>query len=186
MGKSQSINGIRYRPLDRRFTQDEDAILPFAYCGNPTTVTIPLKNEIVVITSLPSEDRMFNSLQTKSYWMSVVNIWNSPHHNAYPDTLQDGDGKCDLGEEFDEVDIVAPLQVFPGDTLISGRHGNTLRLGGTKHKYNKLTEEGDNGKPFIIINNKKLKNLSGPIKHIINTVFLLPFLMLLIFKNCLK
>jgi len=154
MGKSQSINGIKYRPLDKAHSQDEDAILPFAYCGNTSMVNVPLKNEIVIISALPSENRAANSLQTKTYWLSVVNIWNHPHHNAYPDTLQDGDGKCDLGEEFDEVDIVAPLQTYPGDTLISGRHGNTLRLGGTKHKYNTLTEEGNNGKPFIIIKNK--------------------------------
>lgn len=153
-GRSQAINGIRYRPLDKANQQDEDAILPFAYCANSHVISVPLKNEIVIITSLPSENRAGNSLQTKSYWFSIVNIWNSPHHNAYPDTLQDGDGKADLGEDFEEVDTVAPLQTYPGDILISGRHGNTVRLGGTKHEYNTLTEEADNGKPFIIVKNK--------------------------------
>ena len=153
-GQSQAVNGIRYRPLDKAYSQDEDAILPFAYCGNTHLINVPLKNEIVIITSLPSEDRQGNSLQTKTYWLSIVNIWNHPHHNAYPDTLQDGDGKADLGDDFKEVDTVAPLQTYPGDILISGRHGNTIRLGGTKHQYNTLTEEADNGKPFIIVKNK--------------------------------
>lgn len=153
-GRSQAINGIRYRPLDKAHSEDEDALLPFAYCGNTNLVSVPLKNEIVIITSLPSENRAANSLQTKNYWRSVVNIWNHPHHNAYPDTLQSGTGKADLGEDFEEVDTVAPLQTYPGDILISGRHGNTIRLGGTKQRYNTLTDDSNNGSPFIIIKNK--------------------------------
>ena len=153
-GRSQAINGIRYRPLDKAHSEDEDALLPFAYCGNTNLVSVPLKNEIVIITSLPSENRAANSLQTKNYWLSVVNIWNHPHHNAYPDTLQSGTGKADLGEDFEEVDTVAPLQTYPGDILISGRHGNTIRLGGTKQQYNTLTDDSNNGSPFIIIKNK--------------------------------
>lgn len=153
-GRSQAINGIRYRPLDKAYSEDEDALLPFAYCGNTNLVSVPLKNEIVIITSLPSENRAANSLQTKNYWLSVVNIWNHPHHNAYPDTLQSGTGKADLGEDFKEVDTVAPLQTYPGDILISGRHGNTIRLSGTKQRYNPLTDDSNNGSPFIIIKNK--------------------------------
>ena len=153
-GRSQSINGIRYRPLDKAHSEDEDAILPFAYCGNTNIVNVPLKNEIVIITALPSENRAANSLQTKNYWFSIVNIWNHPHHNAYPDTLQSGTDAADLGEDFEEVDTVAPLQTYPGDILISGRHGNTIRLGGTKHQYNTLTDDSNNGSPFVIIKNK--------------------------------
>ena len=153
-GRSQAINGIRYRPLDKAYSEDEDALLPFAYCGNTNLISVPLKNEIVIITSLPSENRAANSLQTKNYWLSIVNIWNHPHHNAYPDTLQSGTGKADLGEDFEEVDTVAPLQTYPGDILISGRHGNTIRLGGTKQKYNTLTDDSNNGSPFIVIKNK--------------------------------
>jgi len=153
-GRSQSINGIRYRPLGQAHSEDEDAILPFAYCGNTNIVNVPLKNEIVIITALPSENRAANSLQTKNYWFSIVNIWNHPHHNAYPDTLQSGTGAADLGEDFEEVDTVAPLQTYPGDVLISGRHGNTIRLGGTKHQYNSLTDDSNNGSPFVVIKNK--------------------------------
>jgi len=68
-GRSQAINGIRYRPLDKAHSEDEDAILPFAYCGNTNLISVPLKNEIVIITSLPSENRAANSLQTKNYWL---------------------------------------------------------------------------------------------------------------------
>jgi len=152
-GRSQAINGVVYRDLSKTSNEDEDSILPFAYCGSAALTQLPLKNEIVIITSLPSENRTLNSLQTKNYWLSPVNIWNHPNHNAYPDTSQSGNGDVDFGEDFDENDKVAPLQTYPGDLLISGRHGNTIRLGGTKHKFNTLTEEADNGKPFIIVKN---------------------------------
>lgn len=153
-GRSQAINGIVYRDLSKATTQSEETQLPFAYCGNSSNVTLPLKNEIVIIVSLPSEIRNADSLQTKRYWLSVVNIWNHPHHNAYPDTLADGTDAVDLGKDFEEVNTVAPLQMYPGDTLISGRHGNTIRLGGTKQTYNTLTDSSNNGKPFIIIKNQ--------------------------------
>ena len=152
-GRSQAINGVVYRDLSKTNTEDEDSILPFAYCGNSGVTQMPLKNEIVIITSLPSENRALNSLQTKNYWLSAVNIWNHPHHNAYPDTLQNGADNVDFGEDFEEVTTVAPLQLYPGDVLLSSRHGSTVRLGGTKHQYNPLTEEADNGKPFIIVKN---------------------------------
>ena len=77
-------------------------VLPFAYCGNANVTQLPLKNEIVIISSLPSENRAINSLQTKNYWISPVNIWNHPNHNAYPDTLQSGNGDVDLGKDFKE------------------------------------------------------------------------------------
>ena len=153
-GRSQAINGVVYRELGKAKKEDEDSVLPFAYCGNANVTQLPLKNEIVIISSLPSENRAINSLQTKNYWISPVNIWNHPNHNAYPDTLQSGNGDVDLGEDFKENDTVAPLQTYPGDVLVSGRHGNTIRLGGTKHKFNQLTEEADNGKPFIVIKNQ--------------------------------
>jgi hypothetical protein len=153
-GKSQSINGIKYRPLDKAVSEEEVEVLPFAYCGSSSLINVPLKNEIVIITSLPSEMRTLDSLQTKTYWFSIVNLWNHPNHNAYPDTRQSGTGKVDLGKYFKEADTVAPLQTYPGDTLISGRHGNTIRLGGANHKHNPLSDDSNNGSPFVIIKNK--------------------------------
>jgi hypothetical protein len=152
-GRSQAINGVLFRELGSAVSQDEESVLPFAYCGDSHLIRMPLKNEIVIIVSLPSENRDVSSLATKNYWLSAVNIWNHPNHNAYPDTLQDGTGKVDLGDDFEETDKVAPLQTYPGDVLISGRHGNTIRFGGTKHKFNAITEDSDNGKPFIIVKN---------------------------------
>ena len=151
-GRSQAINGIVYRDLSTPMSQDEDAKLPFAYCANPNNIQLPLKNEIVVVSSLPSEFRTLNPSATKNYWISIVGLWNHPNHNIYPDTAQDGNDP-EFGDDFEENDKIAPLQTFPGDVLLSGRHGNTIRLSGTKQTYNTLTDDSNNGKPFIIVKN---------------------------------
>ena len=52
---------------------------------------------------------------------------------------------------FEEQDNINPLQPFPGDVLIEGRHANTIRLGGTKHEENPLVDDSNNGKPYNII-----------------------------------
>lgn len=152
-GRSQSINGIVFRDISTPMNQSEDATLPFAYCANPNVIQMPLKNEIVIVSSLPSELRTTNPSATKNYWISIVGLWNHPNHNIYPDTAQDGND-AEFGDDFKENDKVAPLQTFPGDVLMSGRHGNTIRLGGTKQTYNTITDESNNGSPFIIVKNK--------------------------------
>jgi len=67
-GRSQAINGIVFRDINVALSQDEETELPFAYCANPNIIQLPLKNEIVVITNLPSELRTNNPGATKNYW----------------------------------------------------------------------------------------------------------------------
>jgi hypothetical protein len=151
--ESQGINGIVYRQINSFGIEDEEGDLLFAYAGNNLIKKQPLKNEIVQIISMPSEERADNPNAKKTYWTTIVPLWNHPHHNAYPDTLQAGEGDVDLGEEFEEQQEVAPIQSFPGDTIIEGRHGNTVRLGGTKFSLNTFTDDSNNGSPYTIIRN---------------------------------
>jgi len=51
-GKSQSLNGVLYRQLDRGTNEEEEEELLFAYCGNSKIKTLPLKGEIVKIESM--------------------------------------------------------------------------------------------------------------------------------------
>lgn len=168
-GKTQALNGIFYREIDLSSIEDELQNLKFAYCGDRGLIRTPLKNEIVMLKSLPSEERADITTNKKTYWLNVVPVWNHPHHNAYPDTIQ-FEGDPDLGEDFIEVDTVAPLQSFPGDVSLEGRHGNKIRLGGTKHSLNTFTDDSNNGVPYIIISNgeKSPSNAIDPIVEDIN------------------
>lgn len=155
-GKSNSINGIVYRPLNAGRNNEDILKLKFAYCGDPTYRRVPLKGEIIRAEGLPSEEgRESDSNSKKYYWTDTIPLWNHPHHNAYPDVVADPTSAAspDLGDEFEEQEATGPLQTFPGDVIIEGRHGNTLRFGGTKYDSNIFTDGSNNGKPYTILSN---------------------------------
>tara|TARA_X000001316_G_C921099_1_gene35393 strand:+ start:690 stop:1844 length:1155 start_codon:yes stop_codon:yes gene_type:complete len=152
--KTQSINGVFYRELNAAYQEDEESELRFAFCDRSTLKRIPLKGEIVLLETKPSEQREEGlPVTTKTYWRDIVSIWNHLHHNAYPDPNQSGESTNDFGEYFEEQDKVAPLQAFPGDDIFEGRHGQSIRFNGTKYDSNELIDDSNNGKPLTIISN---------------------------------
>lgn len=167
-GKSQSINGVFYRLLNIGTVEEEENELLFAYCGVSNFKNIPLKGEIVTLSTLPSDIKLGSPTSTKEYWTGIVPIWNHPHHNAYPDTTQQQD--VDFGKDFKEETNIAPLQVFPGDYILEGRHAQSIRFNGTKYESNELIDDSNNGKPIIIVSNgqKEPSNSVDPVLEDIN------------------
>ena len=50
--------------------------------------TFPLKNEIVFLISLPDTDSLNNLTDNETYYyLTLVSMWNHPHHNAFPNPL---------------------------------------------------------------------------------------------------
>ena len=92
---------------------------------------------------------------------NIVPLWNHPHHNAYPDTEQEGEGDADLGKHFEEQNAINNLQMFPGDVTIEGRYGNSIRLGGTKFDSNEITDSSNNGKPYTLLRNGQVETQDG-------------------------
>lgn len=45
----------------------------------------PLINELVLILELPDANIGTNDSQKSYYYLNVINLWNAPNHNAYPD-----------------------------------------------------------------------------------------------------
>lgn len=160
---SLALNGILYRELGESTSEEEEGELKFAYAGQLEFKRIPLKNEIVRLSSHPSEDRNDNPDAKKVYWEAIVPIWAHPNHNVFPDTIQhpEQEDNPDFGDFFEEKDYIAPLQAFPGDTIIEGRHGNSIRLGGTKFDSNIFTDSSNNSEPYTIISNGQAEPSSG-------------------------
>ena len=154
-GSSNALYGLFYRELHVPTLEDGEQPLKFAYCGISEFKKIPLKNEIVRVEKLPSDERTpADPMKTKMYWTAIVGVWNSPHHNAAPDTIQSGEGSTvDLGEHFVEKENVPPIQAFPGDVLMESRFGSTLRLGGAKYDLNEFTDDSNDGLPYVILSN---------------------------------
>ena len=147
-GASSSLYGVFFREIGRPYDEDRDVKTDFAYSQTDGSLRIPLKGEVVKIESQPSPDRDKNAKAPRQYWTRVVNMWNHPQHSASPLGSVD---ENDFGEDFKETTDVNPLQGFPGDVLIEGRHGNSLRMGGTNFTSNIFSDEDNNGKPYNIL-----------------------------------
>ena len=120
----------------------------------------PLVNEIVYLIKLPDSDIGNQTSSESYYYLNSVSIWNHPHHNAYPNLLQDSElapsqqkdyqdidggsvrrvtdesteiklNSPETGGTFVEKSNIHPLLPFAGDNIMEGRFGNSIRLGNT-------------------------------------------------------
>jgi hypothetical protein len=151
--------------------------------------TYPLINEIVLLFSLPSQNLGKYSSSEKFFYQKPLNIWNHPHHDAYPNLpitnnsnqlndyqasgsirrIEDGDTEIELNSSnpsqntFKEKADIHPLIPFMGDSLMEGRYGQSIRFGSTAKSLsdyrNNWSESGDNGDPILIIRNGQPEKL---------------------------
>lgn len=54
---------------------------------DPQSKTYPLVNELVVLLNLPNQNIGSDTSNTSYFYMNPINIWNHPHHDAYPNLL---------------------------------------------------------------------------------------------------
>lgn len=152
--KSQALYGIFYRKLITGVDGQiiEEGAEKFAYCSQPTLRRIPVKNEIVRLKSDVAPDQAAqtgNTFRNKVYWIDIILAWNHPHLNMLPDLRKD---KVEEDQYFkDNGNDINPLQLCPGDVTLEGRHGESLRFGGTWYKDSPISVEDTNGKPYAIL-----------------------------------
>ena len=158
---------------------------PFAVDTNNTATPLfsnykfyPLINELVPIIFLAAWDSQTNTSLTTAYYLPPINVWNSQHHNAVPDSTKqpkdntssdyedaiDGSSRdvrrvndestdINLGPGFNEQINTHPLKPFSGDNLLEGRWGNSIRLGSYINN--------NTNNPSIIIRNGQPSNISS-------------------------
>jgi hypothetical protein len=140
------------------------------------TKNYPLVNEIVYIISFPSNLIGKSNTSEKKYYIDIINLWNHPHHNAYPSKANepdppqqkdyietqagsakivvDNNKQVFLGNTFKERPNIHPLLPFEGDFISEGRWGNSIRLGSTvAYRPNNWSNSGTDGDPITIIRN---------------------------------
>ena len=128
---------------------------------HPQNKTFPLINEMVLLFNLPDAGIGESNKSKSYYYINNINIWNHPHHNAYPnpvssdlppsqqkDYQQTGGGSVRrVTDESTEINLnslinpsqntfiektdIHPLLPFMGDIIYEGRFGQSLRLGST-------------------------------------------------------
>ena len=121
---------------------------------------IPLLVEIIAIESSPSATSESGKGNRKA-WVRIINIWNAPEHNASPNTLNPNFQKLLLGKGFKESGRINPLICYPGDTVIQGRQGQSIRFTGSQHVNNPLVTAKTLGQPLILIANGQITAANG-------------------------
>jgi hypothetical protein len=119
----------------------------------PNQKFFPLREELIILFDAPAKETQDNKYKVSKYYLSVLNIWNNPHHNSNP-ARSTSDIK--LGDNFEENPNVNPLLPFEGDSIFEGRNGNSLRFSRTT-KYNQRenwwSALGSNLDPITILSN---------------------------------
>ena len=157
-----SIGAIQFKFIVKGL-EDLNPTTQIAYPFDPRTRAFPVKNEVVEIVSGPSndiKDAETNNLQVY-YYKSVVDMWNSPEHNARPNS-QFNQKKEQVTGEFVEKGNVGRLMHLPGDYVLEGRSGNGIRVGSSNNKSKaKSPWTGPDSSPLIVISNgRKSSKLS--------------------------
>ena len=152
-----------------RLTQDNQAtnVTDYAYRSSAAMSYFPQPNEIVALSEKPTSEIQDDNTRVKVYYTDVVNLWGSPNGNPLPATAFDGQNL--LGKDIPLLSDINPLYPFPGDILTEGRQGQSIRIGGYKSPKNKLVDDSNNGKPFILISNGQIKTDNG-VDHIVEDI----------------
>lgn len=157
------VGGVFYRPMTLNSDETDISKFPFAYPSRADIKTLPIPGEVVNLSFESNSDSLINAAAKRVYWTNIVNIWNSPHHGATPDTTQTVWEDRLLGS-FPEQKNINPLAPNPGDTVIQGRFSQTIRMSGAKGNST-FIDDTNNGKPVIVISNGQVQTQDG-----INTV----------------
>lgn len=141
----------------------------------PYNKNYPLINEVVVLLNLPSKtiNQISNEeLVNKYYYINPISIWNSNHHNAFPNLLINKNTNTTkksyqqieagspnqeqstvdniefnsplIGGTFIERSNIHPILPFSGDIITEGRWGNSIRLGSTTSGSNNTEDYQNN------------------------------------------
>jgi hypothetical protein len=178
MGEWSSIGTIFFNSINTPSAQPLVAIENTALPLFSNNKIYPLENEIVYIISLPNNNIQKDVNDISYYYFQPINIWNSTHHNAIPDSIlnsslppsqqqdyqqtsggtvrrvTDGGTEIDLGNTFKEKINIKSVQPFEGDIINEGRWGQSIRFGSTVNNStipNPWSRVGNNGDPIYIL-----------------------------------
>lgn len=161
-GKLDGIGMIKYYKLGTQKPVDDSTVEAYTGVAFPidrNRVTYPLKNEVVLLTKGPSFSVENQKSNSKNYYQTVFSIYNHIHHNALPPDT--GSKSVDIGNGIDEQGSIAPLQPLPGDYILQGRLGNSIRLSGGLSTKSPWTDDSNKNAPITIIRNGQKESEQG-------------------------
>ena len=161
-GKLDSIGMIKYYKLGTQKPVDDSTVEAYTGVAFPidrNRAMYPLKNEVVLLTKGPSFSVENQKSDSKDFYQTVFSIYNHIHHNALPPDT--GSKSVDIGTGIDEQSSIAPLQPLPGDHILQGRLGNSIRLSGGLSTKSPWTDDSNKNAPITIIRNGQKESEQG-------------------------
>jgi hypothetical protein len=149
------LGSIKFTPINSKPDNDKPANLIAKPLFNNIS-KYPILEEIVLILNAPSYDLNEQPKAKIFYYLTTVGLWNSIHHNAFPDIQTYNGGNLNFGNTFTEKENIRSLLPEEGDVIFEGRWGNSIRFSSTtkqKAINNPWSSQGDVGMPITIIRN---------------------------------
>ena len=116
-----SIGTIFYETFDKVGSNNNTIAKPFF----PQISYFPIINELVLLFSLPNRNMGSNVASESYYYINMVNIWNSPHHNAYPNPIAPND-PAPPQKDYKQIEGGSPIREIDED-------GTQINLNYTKY-----------------------------------------------------
>ena len=167
-GTTDALGVIKYKLLTSEANEFEPENLPSAFPLNASIRQLPLKNEVVFLVNGPANDLESSAINKRTYYLTTVSLWNHPSHNAFPSDVNVDN--LDLGDNIREVDYVQPLQPFPGDIIIDGRTGQSIRFSGYGSPKNLLGDLENQGRPITYIVNGRKGGGDDPVTPVVENI----------------
>jgi hypothetical protein len=176
-------NGTAQIQLLDEFEFNGSKIVPNVLPLFPNIKNYPLINEVVLVLALANKEYQNNFNSLTFYYLSPINLWNSPQVNPIPSpntstkpAIQNkgyleieatntpnkpsvgSNTEFKVGNYFVEKSNINPLYSYEGDFIIDGRFGNSIRFGNTvpirvDSLPNNWSKVGNIGDPITIITN---------------------------------
>tara|TARA_R110002020_G_scaffold421394_1_gene630464 strand:+ start:127 stop:1290 length:1164 start_codon:yes stop_codon:yes gene_type:complete len=139
---------------------------------SPDLKSIPIPGEVVIVINNPvsniiSNDNPSSAAGEDFLYLNGINLWNNPSFNGITDNqiISNPDTLNYFNPET--VANVQPLISAPGDNILEGRFGNTIRLGNTNSNFgNEWSENGKKGDPITIISNGQAPENASNVENI--------------------
>jgi len=167
-GTTDALGVIKYKLLTSEANEFEPENLPSAFPVNASVRQLPLKNEVVFLVNGPANDLESSSINKRTYYLTTIALWNHPSHNAFPSDVNIDN--LDLGDNIREIDYVQPLQPFPGDIIIDGRAGQSIRFSGYNSPKNLLGDLENQGRPITYIVNGRKGGGDDPVIPVVENI----------------
>lgn len=99
----------------------------------PYLKNYPLVNEIVLLFCLPSRNLDAGSKQPNYYYLNPINLWNHPHHNAYPSNIRSNEIPVSQQKDYQLIEAGSVRRVTDESTEIdlNSPNANVGSNGGT-------------------------------------------------------